>query len=125
MKMNELILSKPSGKKVVLYMRYSSDNQNENSIAYQRGNMYAYCADKNYDIVEEYVDEAFSATTDRRPAFQKMMHDAEHHPTWTKVLVYDMSRFARNNSDAVKYTNRLPYSQKSYLKEKRHAGAKR
>ncbi len=47
MRMNKLILSKPDGEKVVLYMRYSSDNQNENSIAYQRRNMYAYCADKN------------------------------------------------------------------------------
>ena len=91
----------------VAYMRYSSDNQNENSIQYQRNSILAYCYQKNITLLHEYVDEAFTATNDRRPKFQAMIHDALNKPEWNTVLVYDLSRFARNNSDAVNYTNQL------------------
>ena len=94
-------------RKAVAYMRYSSDNQNENSIQYQRRAVVAYCIQHAVDLVDEYVDEAFSATTDKRPNFQKMILDAQENPEWDMVLVYDLSRFARNNSDAIKYTELL------------------
>lgn len=94
-------------RKAVAYMRYSSDNQNENSIAYQRRAIYTYCINHNIDLVEEFVDEAFTATNDKRPGFQKMINSAMNKPDWDMVLVYDMSRFARKNSDAIKYSNML------------------
>ena len=65
---------------VVAYMRYSSDNQTENSIEYQRDAINAYCDANGLTIVEEYIDEAYSATNDRRPSFQRMMSDALRHP---------------------------------------------
>ena len=49
----------------VAYMRYSSDNQNETSIEYQRSAISAYCSRNGIQLVEEYVDEAFSATNDK------------------------------------------------------------
>ena len=91
----------------VAYMRYSSDNQTENSIQYQRNAIIAYCYQKNITLLHEYVDEAFTATNDRRPQFQAMIKDALNKPEWDTILVYDLSRFARNNSDAVYYTNQL------------------
>ena len=91
----------------VAYMRYSSDNQTENSIQYQRNAIIAYCYQKNITLMHEYVDEAFTATNDRRPQFQAMIKDALNKPEWDTILVYDLSRFARNNSDAVYYTNQL------------------
>ena len=97
----------PTEIKGVAYMRYSSDNQTENSVAYQRRAICTYCATHGIKLVGEYVDEAYSATNDKRPAFREMIEDAKNSPEWSMVLVYDMSRFTRNNSDAVKYTNQL------------------
>ena len=94
-------------RSAVAYMRYSSDNQNENSIQYQRNAIIAYCYQKNITLLHEYVDESFTAKNDRRPQFQAMIKDALNKPEWDTILVYDLSRFARNNSDAVYYTNQL------------------
>lgn len=105
--MKTKVLSKIVDEKipVVAYMRYSSDNQNEKSIKYQRDAITAYA--KSYNIVTEYVDEACTGTNDRRAGFQKLMHDARLCPQWSKILVYDLSRFARNNNDATKYLAEL------------------
>ncbi|MBR6736337.1 MAG: recombinase family protein [Oscillospiraceae bacterium] len=89
------------------YFRYSSDNQNENSIEYQRHEALAYCNRKGLTLVDEYVDEAYTATNDKRPAFQRLMRDAQRNPDWRTVLVFDLSRFSRNASDAFKYKNIL------------------
>ena len=94
-------------KKAVAYMRYSSHNQDENSIEYQRAAITAYCLMHGVEVVEEYIDEAYSATTDRRPDFQRLIRDARNHPAWDTVLIYDQSRFARNNGDATNYENEL------------------
>lgn len=93
--------------KAVAYMRYSSDNQSETSIEYQRAAIAAYCARHDIVFAAEYKDEAYSATTDRRPDFQRLMKDAQKQPEWSKVLVYDMSRFCRNAADAGWYENLL------------------
>lgn len=90
--------------KAVAYMRFSSYNQDENSIEYQRGAIHAYCKQHGYSIVKEYVDEAYTATNDRRPAFQQMVQDAQNKPEWASVMVFDLNRFARNNKDANNYT---------------------
>lgn len=91
----------------VAYMRYSSNNQNETSIEYQRGAISAYCSRNGIQLVEEYVDEAFSATNDKRPDFQRLMTDARNKPKWSIVLVYDYSRFCRNVNDSSTYKNLL------------------
>ena len=91
----------------VAYMRYSSDNQNETSIEYQRSAISAYCSRNGIQLVEEYVDEAFSATNDKRPDFQRLMTDAQNKPVWDMILIHDFSRFFRNSSDATTYKNML------------------
>ena len=94
-------------RKAVGYFRFSSENQTENSIAYQRAAALTYCAGRDIELVDEYVDEARTATNDKRPAFQRLMKDAVEHPEWDMVIVYDYSRFARNSGDALKYTSLL------------------
>lgn len=91
----------------VAYMRYSSDNQNETSIEYQRNKISEYCARNRIRLVNEYVDEAYSGTNDMRPGFQGLMNAARAKPEWDTVLIYDYSRFCRNMSDAVRYKNLL------------------
>ena len=87
--------------KAVAYMRYSSDNQNESSIEYQRATIEKYCNMKDIELVEEYVDMAYTGTNMKRPDFQRMMKDAKRHPDWTMVLVFDMSRFSRHVQQAL------------------------
>ena len=57
--------------RVALYARFSSDLQRTESIDAQIRAMKEYCAEQNWEIVETYVDEALSGTTNRRPSFQK------------------------------------------------------
>lgn len=91
----------------VAYMRYSSDNQHETSIEYQRAKINFYCAANGIALVHEYIDRAFSATNDNRPDFQALIEDARNHPLWDTILVYDLSRFFRNYADAVHYKSLL------------------
>ena len=89
---------------VVAYMRYSSKNQDEESIKYQRAAIMTYANHKGYYITCEYIDEAKTGRTDRREGFQEMIADAHNSPSWSKILVYDMSRFSRNSIDSSTYT---------------------
>lgn len=91
----------------VAYMRYSSNNQDKNSIEYQRRRIKKYCDYNNIKLVKEYVDMAQSGTTAKRTAFKEMIQDAKSCPVWDMVLVFEWSRFARNVDDALYYTNVL------------------
>ena len=59
--------------KAVIYARYSSENQREESIEGQIRECYAFARKNNISVVAEYIDRAFSAKTDRRPDFQRMI----------------------------------------------------
>lgn len=50
-------------KRAAAYARYSTDSQDEKSIAYQMNAIEEYCLYKGYEIVGKYADEAFSGTT--------------------------------------------------------------
>ena len=63
--------------KVCAYMRYSTENQKELSIEYQREKINEYCKTKGYTLVEEFADKAASGTNDTREAFQKMIFSCE------------------------------------------------
>ena len=92
--------------KVALYARFSSDNQRTESIDAQIRAMKEYCAQHNYIIVETYIDEAKSATTDKRPAFQQMISDSSAR-LFNILLVHKLDRFARNRYDSAIYKREL------------------
>ena len=60
----------------VIYARYSSDNQREESIEGQLRECMAFAKKNDIQIVETYIDRALSAKTDNRPAFQRMIRDS-------------------------------------------------
>lgn len=62
--------------KGVIYARYSSDNQREESIEGQLRKCKAFAEKNDIQIVETYIDRAFSVRTDRRPDFQRMIKDS-------------------------------------------------
>ena len=61
----------------VIYARYSSEKQNEQSIEGQLRVCNKYAKDHNMNIVETYIDRAKSGTSDNRMSFQKMIADSK------------------------------------------------
>ena len=53
-------------------------------------------------IVQEYIDRAQTATTDKRPEFLRMISDSEE-KAFEIILVYQLDRFARNKDDSGYY----------------------
>ena len=82
-------------KTAVIYARYSSDSQTEQSIDGQLRVCNDYA--KNHDIlvVHTYIDRAMSGTNDNRPDFRQMIADSAK-KEWEFVLVYKLDRFSRN-----------------------------
>ena len=62
--------------KAVIYARYSSDNQREESIEGQLRENKAFAEKNGIEIIGAYIDRALSAKTDNRPEFQKMIKDS-------------------------------------------------
>ena len=60
----------------VIYARYSSDNQREESIEGQLRECKAFAEKNDIQIVNTYIDRALSAKTDNRPSFQQMVKDS-------------------------------------------------
>ncbi|UQT47526.1 recombinase family protein [Flavonifractor plautii] len=84
---------------VVIYARYSSHSQTEQSIEGQLHTCYEYAKNNGYLVVGEYIDRAQSGTTDSRAEFQRMIADSDKH-TFEGVLVYQLDRFAHNRYDS-------------------------
>ena len=91
---------------VVAYARFSSDNQREESIDAQLRAIRSYCDQKDYILLDTYVDEARSATTDDRPSFQRMVRDAAN-GNFSAVIVHKLDRFSRNRYDSAIYKKQL------------------
>ena len=93
---------------VVLYMRYSSDKQTEQSIEGQERICKEYCKQQGYKIVNKYIDRATSAFKDaeKRTAFNQMIKDSDKQD-WQAVIVYKLDRFARNRYDSATYKAKL------------------
>lgn len=92
--------------KAVIYARYSSDNQREESIEGQLRECTAYCQKNEITIVRTYIDRALSAKTDNRPDFQRMIKDSAK-GLFDVVLVWKLGRFARNRYDSARYKAQL------------------
>ena len=84
---------------VVIYARYPSHSQTEQSIEGQLHTCYEYARNNGYLVVGEYSDRAQSGATDSRAEFQRMIADSDKH-TFEGVLVYQLDRFARNRYDS-------------------------
>ena len=90
----------------VIYARYSSDNQREESIEGQLRECQAFAESNDMIIVDTYIDRALSAKTDNRPDFQRMIKDSAS-GTFDIVIVWKLDRFARNRYDSAHYKSVL------------------
>ncbi len=95
-------------KKCVIYLRRSTDRQ-EQSVDDQRRAVTDYAEREGYDVIGEYVDDAISgALTEKRLDFLRMIEDAQAPGRpWDAILVYDVSRFGRQENDEAGYYRHL------------------
>lgn len=92
--------------KGVIYARYSSDHQREESIEGQIRECTVFAEKNGITLLHTYTDHAFSARTDNRPAFQKMIKDS-HQKMFDVILVWKLDRFARDRFDSAHYKHLL------------------
>lgn len=90
----------------VIYARYSSSNQREESIDGQLRECRRYAEKAGLSVIHEYTDSAISGTSDKRPAFQQMIRDSKSH-AFEVVIVWKLDRFARNRYDSAIYRKQL------------------
>lgn len=92
--------------KAVIYARYSSHSQREESIEGQLRECKDFADKNDLVIVGEYIDRAISGKTDHRPDFQRLIKDSEK-KQFDAVVMYTLDRFARNRYDSAIYKAKL------------------
>ena len=90
----------------VIYARYSSDSQREESIEGQIRECTDYAVKNGITIVSSYIDRALSARTADRPEFQRLIADSEKR-MFDAVLVWKLDRFSRDRYDSALYKHLL------------------
>ena len=90
----------------VIYARYSSDKQREESIEGQIRECTAFAESQDITILDTYIDRALSAKTDHRPSFLQMVADSAK-KQFQYIIVYTLDRFSRNRYDSAIYKNKL------------------
>lgn len=92
--------------RAVIYARYSSDSQRDESIDGQIRECKEYAERNDITVIGTYIDRALSAKTDNRPDFQRMIKDSSK-GLFDVVIVWKLDRFARNRYDSAHYKSIL------------------
>lgn len=103
----------------VIYARYSSDSQREESIEGQLRECREYAERNNMTIVGTYIDRALSAKTADRPEFQHMIKDSAKE-LFEIVLVWKLDRFSRDRYDSAHYKHILKTNGVKVVSAKEH-----
>ena len=90
------------GLRAVIYARYSSTGQTEQSIEGQLRDCYDLAEELGFIVVKEYIDRALTGKTDNRPNFRRMINDSAF-GSFDIIITWKMDRFARNRTDSALY----------------------
>ena len=104
---------------VVVYARYSSDSQREESIEGQLRECREYADRNGMTVVGSYIDRALSAKTADRPEFQRMIKDSAK-GLFEIVLVWKLDRFSRDRYDSAHYKHILKKNGVKVVSAKEH-----
>ena len=97
--------------RAVIYARYSSDNQTEASIEGQLRECMEYATYNDIQVIGNYIDRAYSAKTDNRPEFQRMIKDSYKY-AFDCIIVWKLDRRQRKfrvNEDMLVYSVYFAY----------------
>ena len=91
---------RPKGgpENAVIYARFSSHKQGEQSIEGQLAAAHAYAAARGYTIIHEYIDRAMTGRNDNRDEFQQMLSDCSK-KQFSVIIVWKVDRFGRNREE--------------------------
>lgn len=103
----------------VIYARYSSDSQREESIEGQLRECGDYAERNGMTVVGSYIDRALSAKTADRPEFQRMIKDSAK-GLFEIVLVWKLDRFSRDRYDSAHYKHILKKNGVKVVSAKEH-----
>jgi len=98
-----------NGNQAGLYMRLSRDEdatRESNSIVNQRKILTDFASKNGFVVVDEYVDDGYSGSNFRRPAFEKMLEDARNRRI-DVVIVKDLSRLGRDYIGTGEYMEKI------------------
>lgn len=87
-----------NGELAVIYARFSSHRQGEQSIEGQLAEAHRYAASKGYLVVGEYIDRAKTGKTDNREDFQRMLRDTAKHQ-FSVIITWKTDRIGRNREE--------------------------
>ena len=93
---------------VGMYLRLSKEDETagqSESIENQKKIVTSYVLEKNWNIVEIYIDDGFSGLNFKRPAFERMIKDIENKKI-DLVITKDLSRLGRDYIDTGYYLER-------------------
>lgn len=68
---------KPKTLRAAVYARTATDKKGPGSIEDQSGSCHQLCAERGWEIVETYSDAAMSGISPDRPAYNRLLLDAE------------------------------------------------
>jgi DNA invertase Pin-like site-specific DNA recombinase len=84
-------------KRIAIYARVSTDRQSTES---QLSTLREYIKKREWNLFKEYIDEGFTGSNTKRPAFNEMMADAKKR-RFDVLLVYKLDRLSRSLKDLI------------------------
>lgn len=75
----------------VIYARFSSHSQNEQSIEGQLKECYKFAKRNDYNVIGEYINRDLTGTTDKRPEYLRMIENSKK-KLYKNVTVYQLDR---------------------------------
>ena len=84
-------------KRIAIYARVSTDRQSTES---QLNALREYASKRAWAISKEYIDEGYTGSNTKRPAFNAMMADARKRK-FDVLLVYKLDRLSRSLKDLI------------------------
>ena len=92
---------------VIIYARFSSHSQTEQSIEGQLKVCYEFAKRNDYNVIGEYIDRAISGKdAEKRLDFQRMIADSAKRQ-FNAISVYQLDIFSRNRYDSAIYKAKL------------------
>src|SRR3984893_18022564 len=85
--------------RTALYGRVSTNDKGQD-VGMQVREFHEFCARRQWEVVDEYVDHGISGSKDSRPELNRLMADAKRR-RFDAVIVYRFDRFARSTRHLV------------------------
>ena len=94
-------------KKVAIYCRLSEEDKNKQSVTDDSGSiqnqksmLLQYAMERGWELYNIYSDDDYAGADRRRPEFNRLLKDAEHHK-FDIILCKTQSRFTRDRKSVV------------------------